>query len=76
MSPNRSSRRRLVDADDLEKYGSVDIIVNNAGYTWDTSIQKTTDEQFQAMLDIHLTGPFRILRAASGYIREAVQDAR
>jgi len=40
------------------------MIVNNAGYSWDNVIQKTTDEQFQAMLEIHLVVPFRILRAA------------
>jgi 3-oxoacyl-[acyl-carrier protein] reductase len=57
----------------LEALGSIDIIVNNAGYSWDTVIQKTTDEQFQAMLDIHLVTPFRILRAASGYIRETAK---
>ena len=51
--------------------GSIDIIVNNAGYTWDNVIQKTTDEQFQAMLDIHVTAPFRLLRAASSFLREA-----
>jgi 3-oxoacyl-[acyl-carrier protein] reductase len=54
----------------IEEYGSVDIIVNNAGYTWDSVIQKTTDEQFQAMLDIHLVAPFRILRAASHWLRD------
>ena len=54
----------------LADFGSIDIIVNNAGYTWDSVIQKTTDEQFQAMLDIHLVAPFRILRAASHWIRE------
>ena len=54
-------------------FGSVDIIVNNAGYTWDSVIQKTTDEQFQAMLDIHMVAPFRILRAASQWIREAAK---
>jgi 3-oxoacyl-[acyl-carrier protein] reductase len=63
----------LVDAT-LASFRSVDIIVNNAGYTWDNVIQKTTDEQFQAMLDIHLVAPFRILRAASGYIREAAKQ--
>src|SRR5262245_16718265 len=56
--------QRLVDAG-IQAYGSIDIIANNAGYTWDNVIQKTTDEQFQAMLDIHLTAPFRLLRAAS-----------
>jgi 3-oxoacyl-[acyl-carrier protein] reductase len=55
------------------RFGSIDIVVNNAGYTWDTVIQKTTDEQYQAMLDIHLTAPFRILRAASAWIREAAK---
>ena len=59
--------------DAIENFRSIDIIVNNAGYTWDSVIQKTTDEQFQAMLDIHLTAPFRILRAASDYIRSAAK---
>jgi 3-oxoacyl-[acyl-carrier protein] reductase len=54
----------------LERFGSLDIIVNNAGYSWDGVIQKTTDEQFLAMLQIHLMVPFRVLRAASSYIRE------
>jgi 3-oxoacyl-[acyl-carrier protein] reductase len=57
----------------LSAYGGIDIVVNNAGYTWDSVIQKTTDEQFQAMLDIHITAPFRILRAASEYIRAAAK---
>jgi 3-oxoacyl-[acyl-carrier protein] reductase len=60
----------LVDAT-VGAFGSLDIIVNNAGYTWDNVIQKTTDEQFQAMLDIHIVAPFRVLRAASGWLREA-----
>jgi 3-oxoacyl-[acyl-carrier protein] reductase len=65
--------RKLVDAA-IESLGGIDIIVNNAGYTWDSVIQKTTDEQFQAMLDIHLVAPFRILRAASGWIRDAAKQ--
>lgn len=62
----------LVDAT-VGSFGSIDIIVNNAGYTWDNVIQKTTDEQFQAMLDVHLVAPFRVLRAASNWIREAAK---
>ncbi|HYO81719.1 MAG TPA: SDR family oxidoreductase [Bryobacteraceae bacterium] len=57
----------------VETFAGLDIVVNNAGYTWDTVIQKTTDAQFQAMLDIHLTAPFRILRAASEFIRPAAK---
>jgi 3-oxoacyl-[acyl-carrier protein] reductase len=64
--------KQLVEAA-LKRYGSIDIIVNNAGYTWDNVIQKTTDEQFQAMLDVHIAAPFRLLRAASAWIREAAK---
>jgi 3-oxoacyl-[acyl-carrier protein] reductase len=49
----------------FDSFGGLDIIVNNAGYTRDGVIQKQTDEQFQAMLDVHVTAPFRILRAAA-----------
>jgi len=49
----------------LDAFGGLDIIVNNAGYTRDGVIQKQSDEQFQAMLDVHVTAPFRILRAAA-----------
>jgi 3-oxoacyl-[acyl-carrier protein] reductase len=53
----------------LGEFKGLDIIVNNAGYTWDSVIQKMTDEQWYAMLDCHLTAPFRILRAAQPAIR-------
>lgn len=57
----------------LDAFGGVDIIVNNAGYVWNTSIHKTSDEQWQAMLDCHATAPFRILRAAAPFIRDAAR---
>lgn len=57
----------------LEQFGGLDIIVNNAGYAWDSVIHKVADEQWQAMLDVHVTAPFRILRAASEFIRNAAK---
>lgn len=57
----------------IDQFGGLDIIVNNAGYTWDNVVQKMTDEQWEAMLAVHLTAPFRIMRAASGFIREAAK---
>ena len=64
--------QQLVNAA-IEKFGGLDIIVNNAGYTWDNIIQKMTDEQFQAMLDIHVVAPFRVLRAAAPFIRDTAK---
>lgn len=54
----------------LDAYGGLDIIINNAGFTWDSVIQKMSDEQFQAIMDVHVTAPFRILRAAAEPIRQ------
>jgi 3-oxoacyl-[acyl-carrier protein] reductase len=51
-------------------FQGLDIIVNNAGYTWDSVIQKMTDAQWHAMIDCHLTAPFRILRAAYPVLRD------
>jgi 3-oxoacyl-[acyl-carrier protein] reductase len=57
----------------LEHFGGIDIIVNNAGYTWDNVIQKMSDEQWEDILAVHLTAPFRILRAAADFIRESAK---
>ncbi|MDX6651524.1 MAG: 3-oxoacyl-[acyl-carrier protein] reductase [Solirubrobacterales bacterium] len=60
----------------LDEFGSVDILINNAGYTWDGVIHKMTDEQFQAMLDIHTVVPFRLIRAIAPSWREAAKAER
>jgi 3-oxoacyl-[acyl-carrier protein] reductase len=57
----------------LEVFGGIDILVNNAGFTWDGTVHKMSDEQWQAMLDVHMTAPFRIIRAAAPYLRETAR---
>jgi len=57
----------------VKNFNGIDIIVNNAGYTWDNVIQKMTDEQWYAIMDCHLTAPFRILRAAYPVISAAAK---
>jgi len=63
---------KLVEAA-VEAFGSVDIAVNNAGYTWDGVIHRMEDKQFQAMLDIHTIVPFRVARALAPHWREAAK---
>ncbi|MFC9897115.1 SDR family NAD(P)-dependent oxidoreductase [Nocardia sp. NPDC127579] len=54
-------------------FGGLDIVVNNAGYAWDGRVHAMTDDQFQAMLDIHLIVPFRLARACAPVFRAAAQ---
>ncbi len=61
--------QRIVDTA-VKQLGGLHVIVNNAGYTWDNVIQKMTDEQWYAIIDVHATAPFRILRAFAPYLRE------
>ncbi|MFJ4291855.1 SDR family NAD(P)-dependent oxidoreductase [Cupriavidus sp. NPDC089707] len=57
----------------VDNFKGIDIIVNNAGFTWDNVIQKMSDEQWYAIIDCHLTAPFRILRAAQPVISAAAK---
>lgn len=60
----------------LDAFGDCHVVVNNAGYTWDSVIQKMSDEQWYAILDVHLTAPFRILRAFFNHLKPAVEAER
>jgi 3-oxoacyl-[acyl-carrier protein] reductase len=70
---NPEAPAALVEAA-LSSYGRLDIVVNNAGYTWDGPVHTMSDEQFQAMLDIHTVAPFRLLRAAAEPMRAAAKQ--
>lgn len=52
-------------------FGQLDIVVNNAGSKRDGMLHKMSDEQFRAMLEIHTVVPFKVLRAAAPYLRDA-----
>jgi 3-oxoacyl-[acyl-carrier protein] reductase len=54
----------------IDSWGKLDIIVNNAGYTLDAPVHKMSDDWWQRMLDIHVTVPFKVVRAAAPHLRE------
>jgi 3-oxoacyl-[acyl-carrier protein] reductase len=58
----------------IDAWGKLDIIVNNAGYTLDGAVHKMSDENWERMLDIHLTVPFKVIRAAAPYMREVAKQ--
>jgi 3-oxoacyl-[acyl-carrier protein] reductase len=60
----------------LERLGGLDILVNNAGYIWNSRIVNHSDEQWYAMMDVHATGPFRLLRAAGHHFRRMSKEGR
>ncbi len=62
--------KRIVEAT-IQKYGKLNILVNNAGFTWDAFIHKITAEQWQAIMDIHVNAPFKMIQAAAPYMRGA-----
>ncbi|KAJ5239797.1 Glucose/ribitol dehydrogenase [Penicillium chermesinum] len=56
--------------------GKIHIIVNNAGFTWDGVIHKMTDKQWDTMLAVHNTAPFRLVREAAPYFRVKDKEPR
>jgi len=60
----------------IDAWGKVDIVVNNAGYTLDAPIHKMSDDWWQRMLDIHVTVPFKVIRAAAPHLREPAKAER
>ncbi|MCU0495923.1 MAG: SDR family oxidoreductase [Anaerolineae bacterium] len=57
----------------VQAYQGIDILVNNAGYTWDGMAHKMSEDQWNAMLAIHLTAPFKLIQATMPYMREAAK---
>lgn len=53
-----------------KNYGNIDILINNAGITRDSTLQKMTEEQWKAVIDINLTGVFNSTRAVIPFMLE------
>jgi len=60
---------RIVQAA-LDAYGTLDVVLNNAGILRDASLHKMTQEQWELILRVHLGGSFRVTRAAWPVLRD------
>ncbi|HWH94625.1 MAG TPA: SDR family NAD(P)-dependent oxidoreductase [Baekduia sp.] len=60
----------------IDAWGRLDIVVNNAGYTLDAPVHKLSDDWWHRMLDIHVTVPFKVIRAAAPHLREPAKVER
>ncbi len=54
----------------IEEFGQIDVLINNAGITRDATLLKMTDEQWQSVLNVNLTGVFNCTKAVAPYMIE------
>lgn len=54
----------------VERFGDLHAVVNNAGFLRDRMITSMTEDDFDAVIDVHLKGTFTVIRHACGYWRE------
>lgn len=54
----------------VDRFGSLDIMVNNAGITRDATMRKMTEDQFDQVVSVHLKGCWNGTRAAAAHMRE------
>ncbi|GAA4843182.1 3-oxoacyl-ACP reductase FabG [Algivirga pacifica] len=55
----------------IEKYGKIDVLINNAGITRDTTLKKMSPATWQQVIDVNLTGVFNCSQVISQYMVEA-----
>lgn len=68
VGPSESAALLVREA--VDKFGSLDILVTNAGILRDRSLLKMTDDDFDAVINVHLKGTFTCVREAFGYFKE------
>lgn len=59
----------------IDRFGALDIMVNNAGITRDATMRKMTEEQFDQVINVHLKGTWNGTRLAAAVMREQKRGA-
>ncbi|KAI1140609.1 hydroxybutyrate dehydrogenase [Hypoxylon sp. FL0543] len=67
-APQAEIEKKFQEA--LDAYGTIDVLVNNAGFIQCGAIEEMTQEELQLSIDTHLHGPLNLTRAALPYLRE------
>ena len=65
----------LITKTALESFGSLDIVVNNAGVTRDKMLFNMTDEEFDLVIKIHLRGHFLLSRNAAAHWKQVAKES-
>ena len=59
-----------------EHFGSVDLVATCAGYTWDGMFHRMTNEQWEAIIDVHLGGTYHVVQPAYQAMVDLESDAQ
>jgi NAD(P)-dependent dehydrogenase (short-subunit alcohol dehydrogenase family) len=65
-----AAQREAAVAESLERFGRIDVLVNNAGRTQVGAVEETTDDELRALFDLHFFAPAALTRAVLPHMRE------